>query len=189
MVRGGLIVVKTRITYVLSFVLVLFTISSSMGGEKMELSSSAFNDGGKIPIKYAMRGAGGENISLPLAWKNAPEGTKSFALSMIDHHPVANNWVHWLVIDIPPDASSLQEGASGKEMPQGSMELRNSFGAIGYGGPQPPPGTGDHPYVVTLYALNVDKLDLDRSTDLSRFRNSLKGKVLGEAVLTGYYGR
>jgi len=155
----------------------------------MEISSSAFKDGEKIPIPYVMPGAGGKNISVPLSWKNAPPGTKSFALSMVDPHPVAQNWVHWLVINIPAQVTFLEEGASRKKMPPGSMELKNSFGDIGYGGPQPPKGTGDHPYVFTLYALNVEKLDLGANTSLSAFKKALEGKILGSATITGKYGR
>jgi Raf kinase inhibitor-like YbhB/YbcL family protein len=155
----------------------------------MEISSAAFKDGDKIPIQYVMPGAGGRNISVPLAWKNVPSGTKSFALSMVDPHPVAQNWVHWLAINIPPNVTSLGEGASGKKMPGGSIELKNSFGDVGYGGPQPPKGTGDHPYVFTLYALSVEKLDLGTNTSLSVFKKALEGKMLGSATITGKYGR
>src|SRR5512139_2272561 len=98
----------------------------------MEITSTAFKDGEKIPIQYVMPGAGGKNISVPLSWKNIPPGTKSFALSMVDPHPVAQNWVHWLVINIPASATSLEEGASGKKMPRESIELKNSFGEMGY---------------------------------------------------------
>ena len=159
------------------------------GGSDMEISSSAFKDGEKIPVQYVMPGAGGKNISVPLSWKNPPSGTRSFALSMVDPHPVAQNWVHWLVINIPAQVTFLEEGASGKKMPQGSMELKNSFGDMGYGGPQPPKGTGDHPYVFTLHALKVEKLDLGANTPLSAFKKALEGKVLGSATLTGKYGR
>jgi Raf kinase inhibitor-like YbhB/YbcL family protein len=159
------------------------------GGAAMEIISSAFKDGGKIPIQYVMPGAGGKNVSLPLSWKNIPPGTKSFALSIVDIHPVAQNWVHWLVINIPKEVTSLEEGASRKRMPQGSVELRNSFGDVGYGGPQPPRGTGDHSYVVTLYALNVEKLDLKTDTSLSAFKKAIEGKVIASASITGKYGR
>jgi Raf kinase inhibitor-like YbhB/YbcL family protein len=160
-----------------------------LGGDTMEISSAAFKDGEKIPSQYVMPGAGGKNISIPLAWKNVPSGTKSFALSIVDPHPVAQNWVHWLVIDLPANASSIDEGASRKKMPSGSVELKNSFGDIGYGGPQPPKGTGDHPYVVTVYALNVDKLGLGADTSLSAFKKAIEGKVIGTASITGKYGR
>jgi hypothetical protein len=136
-----------------------------------------------------MPGAGGENVSIPLSWSGAPEGTKSFALSIVDPHPVANNWVHWLVVNIPQDVTSLEEGASGEGMPSGAKELKNSFGKPGYGGPQPPQGTGEHPYVVTVYALNVDKLDLDEDTTLGELQKALEGKVLASATVTGMYER
>ncbi|MFZ5452790.1 MAG: YbhB/YbcL family Raf kinase inhibitor-like protein [Thermodesulfobacteriota bacterium] len=169
--------------------LISSTIISSYGDPAMKLSSTAFTDGGKIPVPYVMPGAGGQNTSVPLAWAVAPPGAQSFALSMVDPHPVARNWVHWLVINIPADVRSLAAGASGKKMPPGAVELHNSFGAPGYGGPQPPPGTGDHPYVVTIYALNAPKLDLGPKTTLAAFQQALEGKVLASVSLTGYFGR
>jgi Raf kinase inhibitor-like YbhB/YbcL family protein len=169
--------------------IILFTFQqvNVLGGNNMEISSAAFKDGEKI--QYVMPGAGGRNISAPLSWKNIPSGTKSFALSMVDPHPVAQNWVHWLVINIPANVASLEEGASRKKMPRESVELKNSFGDIGYGGPQPPRGTGDHPYVFTLYALGVERLDLGANTSLSAFKKALEGKILGSATITGKYGR
>lgn len=155
----------------------------------MEISSLSFKEGEKIPVQHVMPGAGGKNISVSLTWKNIPSGTKSFALSMVDPHPVAQNWVHWLVINIPANIVSIEEGASRRKMPSGSVELRNSFGDIGYGGPQPPKGSGDHPYVFTLYALNVEKLDLTANTPLPVFKKALEGKILGSTTLTGKYGR
>ena len=177
---------KVSFFFVLSFLVFNYDV---FGGGAMEISSPAFKDGGKIPIQYVMPGAGGKNISIPLSWKNIPSGTKSFALSIVDIHPVAQNWVHWLVINIPTNITSLEEGASRKKMPPGSIELRNSFGDIGYGGPQPPKGTGDHSYVVTIYALNVEKLDLKQDASLFAFKKAIEGKVIGSASVTGKYGR
>jgi Raf kinase inhibitor-like YbhB/YbcL family protein len=177
----------------LLFLMMVFILLLSqnivLGGEAMEILSSAFKDGEKIPLQYVMPGAGGKNISIPLAWKNVPAGVKSFCLTIVDPHPVAQNWVHWMVIDIPAQTISLEEGASKKKMPKGSMELKNSWGDVGYGGPQPPKGTGDHPYVVTLYALNVEKLDLNVNTSLSAFKKAIEGKVIGSASITGKFGR
>lgn len=180
---------RTLLFLITSVLLITSTIIPSYGDPAMKLSSTAFTDGGKIPVPNVMPGAGGQNTSLPLAWADAPADAKSFALSMVDPHPVARNWVHWLVVNIPGDVHSLAEGASGKKMPSGAVELNNSFGAPGYGGPQPPPGTGDHPYVVTIYALNVPKLNLGPKTSLAAFQQALEGKVLASASLTGYFGR
>jgi Raf kinase inhibitor-like YbhB/YbcL family protein len=170
----------------LSFLILSVHIS---GGQAMQLSSSAFTGGGKIPQTYVMPGAGGKNQSLPLAWSGAPAGTKSFVLTIIDPHPVAHNWVHWLVMDIPGDANALAEGASGKKMPAGAKELKNSWGELNYGGPQPPKGSGDHPYVVTLYALSVPQLDLKPTAGWADLKKAMEGKILGTATITGYYGR
>jgi Raf kinase inhibitor-like YbhB/YbcL family protein len=166
-----------------------FTAVCGSGGQSMQLTSSAFTDGGKIPSKYVMPGAGGQNLSVPLSWSGVPAGVQSFALAMVDPHPVARNWVHWLVVDIPKDAASLSEGASGKGMPKGAVELKNSFGDLGYGGPQPPRGSGDHPYVFTLYALSVPKVEISKGAGLAAFQQALAGKTLATATLTGYFGR
>ena len=175
-----------------SFVVIghLYLASNNvLGGGTMEILSSAFKDGGKIPIQYVMVAAGGKNLSLPLTWKNVPPGTQSFALSIVDPHPVAQNWMHWLVINIPPSTTSLGEGVSRKKMPSGAVELKNSFGEIGYGGPQPPKGSGEHPYVITLYALNTPKLDVRASATLIEFKKALEGKVIQSASITGKYER
>ncbi len=172
-------------------ILVLFTGESVLHAKDvtMILFSPAFSDGKRIPVVYTRPAVGGNNISPPLSWSDVPEGTKSFALAVIDPHPVARNWVHWIVVDISPEVEGLSEGASGKIMPKNSRELINSFGKPGYGGPQPPSGTGDHPYVFTLYALDVVSLDLPKDTNLSQFLEVLQKHILAESSLTGYFGR
>jgi Raf kinase inhibitor-like YbhB/YbcL family protein len=155
----------------------------------MQITTSAFPEGGKIPLAYVMPGAGGQNVSVPLSWSGVPAGTQSFALAMVDPHPIARNWVHWLVVDLPKDSTAIPEASSGRKMPPGAQELNNSFGAAGYGGPQPPRGSGDHPYVFTLYALNVPHVEIGKSAGLAAFKQALEGKVLATATLTGYFGR
>ncbi len=161
------------------------------GGEPFALASSAFADGKTIPTKYANVGvSGGKNISPPLTWTLPPAGTKSFALACIDRHPIARNWVHWLVLNIPKTATSLAEGASRtKNLPTGSKELNNSFGSLGWGGPQPPPGSGSHKYEFIVYALNVDRLDVEASAYLAGFNRAIEGKVIASAKLVGVYER
>jgi phosphatidylethanolamine-binding protein (PEBP) family uncharacterized protein len=72
--------------------------------DMMVLRSSAFEDTQTMPSTYAKAG---QNVSPPLSWENAPQGTKSFALAVVDRHPVARNFVHWLVIDMSAYAASL----------------------------------------------------------------------------------
>jgi hypothetical protein len=65
-----------RISWLL-LLIILFTFQqvTISGGDNMEISSTAFKDGDKIPIQYVMPGAGGKNVSVPLAWKNAEMGS------------------------------------------------------------------------------------------------------------------
>lgn len=144
------------------------------------LSSTAFTDGGFIGEKYAYkmgRQCSGENYSPPLAWKDAPAGTQSLLLTVID--PDGGNWVHWLLVNIPADLTSLSEEIGG---PAVGVSGRNDFGGLGYGGPCPPSGT--HHYVFTLYALDTI-LEIKPGLALKAVSSLFKDHVLGKAVLTG----
>ena len=74
-------------------------------------------------------------------------------------------------------------------LPKGSKELANSYDELGYGGPAPPKGSGVHPYVATLYALNVESVNLGKDTTLGEFQRGIDGKVIAEASMTGKYER
>jgi Raf kinase inhibitor-like YbhB/YbcL family protein len=142
----------------------------------MVLRSPAFADKETIPAKYAKSG---ENVSPPLSWEGPPKGTKSLALAIVDRHPVARNYVHWLVSDIDPGVSSLAEGASGGQMPDGSRELKP------YTGPNPP--SGSHDYEFILYALKTEKLDLPKKVNLDLFTEAVEQNSLGSVSLVGVY--
>lgn len=154
------------------------------------LSSSAFEDGGRIPLAYVGSRGGGQDRSIPLAWSGAPTGTASFAVTIVDHAPVARMWVHWAVVDIAPTATALAEGASGTSaMPTGARELDSTYGTPRYGGPNPPAGSGDHPYVVTVYALTVPRLDVAANATLDDLGRAMSGRILAQASVTGVYSR
>ena len=154
------------------------------------ISSPAFESGGLIPAEHATTSVpGGANVSIPYEWRNPPPGTASYALVLVDRAPVAHDWVHWIVYDIPESLASLPAGASSSGLPNGAKELTNTFGRPAYGGPQPPPGTGKHPYQATLYALDVPTLPLGRSAGLAELEAAMKGHVLGTATVTGNFGR
>ena len=142
----------------------------------MKLTSSAFDEGAEIPQRHGKKV---DNISPALAWTDVPAGARSFALSVIDRHPVARSYVHWLVVDLGPDVTSLVENAAAGRMPNGSREVKP------YAGPFPPSGT--HEYVFTLYALGVDHLDLPMGASLEAFVGAATTAALDEAVLVGRF--
>lgn len=158
--------------------------------EAFSLKSSSFKNGENIPTKYAYsRVKGGKNRSVSLKWTKPPKGTQSLAILMYDKHKIARDWVHWLVINIPPTVQSIPEGASKRAMPKGSVELDNSFGKEGYGGPAPPRRTGKHAYVFIIYALNVKSLNLHGKVSKSQFQKKIQGKVIKKNSIVGYYER
>lgn len=156
----------------------------------LTLRCTDFADKGRIPLRHTGgRVAGAENESIGYEWEGAPAATRSFALALVDIAPVADNFVHWLVVDIPSAVTSIPRGASRTaNMPSGSRELESTYRTTGYGGPNPPRRTGDHPYVARLYALDVEALPLSESTSLEDFLRAIEGHVLESADCTGYFG-
>jgi Raf kinase inhibitor-like YbhB/YbcL family protein len=155
----------------------------------ISLSSRSYGNNETIPPKFAgRRVVGGHNVSPELSWTEPPVTTKSFALTIVDPHPVANNWVHWMVINIPFRERRIVEGASRtNSLPAGAKELMNTSNELGYNGPGPPKGSGAHPYVLTLYALNVPAIDLPVKSNLRQFLAAIEGKVIDEGKWTGMF--
>jgi phosphatidylethanolamine-binding protein (PEBP) family uncharacterized protein len=74
-------------------------------------------------------------------------------------------------------------------MPMGCKELINNFGTKGYGGPQPPAGTGKHVYVVKVFALNTEMINLQGEVSYQAFMSAIDGKVIGQGEITGWLGK
>lgn len=198
---------KKMITWcaLLSLIVGTFVVSPAVfaAGKKKKkiiVTSTAFKNGGDIANKYAYNGfdiPGAENLSIPLHWKTMTKKTvsktKSFAVTIIDHHPIAQNFVHLLAYNIPAGERALEEGALSGDMakaPLGTLVGRTTAGDAGYMGPYPPPNEGKHVYDITVYALNVEKLELEALSQISEadFKKLLKGKIVAKGKLKGKFG-
>jgi Raf kinase inhibitor-like YbhB/YbcL family protein len=158
-----------------------------------KLTSNDIKNGTFAPaqILNAM-GCTGSNVSPELAWSGAPQGTKSFVLSIYDPDaPTGSGWWHWVVINIPASATGLPNGASktAAKLPKGAVETRTDLGTPGYGGPCPPAGDKPHRYVFTLFALKLDKLDLTADSSAAMVGFMANANSLGKATFTATYGR
>jgi Raf kinase inhibitor-like YbhB/YbcL family protein len=146
-----------------------------VGQQQFTLSSTAFRNNGAIPLKYT-RAEGGQDVSPPLQW------------SCIDLD--AQNFVHWVVYDIPANLSGLPENVPKQPQPQVNgaqvKQGQNDFGGVGYGGPEPPQGE-THRYRFTVYALSVDTLNLPAGATLQQVTQAMQGKILATATLTGTF--
>jgi Raf kinase inhibitor-like YbhB/YbcL family protein len=154
----------------------------------LTLTSTAFEHGAGIPPEYTCDGA---DRSPPLQWSGAPPGTRAFALIVDDPDapdPSAPKmtWVHWVLYDLPPDASALPDGVPAGALPAGTREGTNNWKRTGYGGPCPP--IGRHRYFHKLFALDAPLGDLHRPT-ADRLTAAMEGHVLARAELMGTYQR
>ena len=150
------------------------------------LTSSAFVHNGGIPRRYTCQG---EDISVPLAWTNAPAGAKSLVLIVDDPDapdPTAPRmtWVHWVLYNIPPSANGIKEAAKTAELPPGTQEGLNDWKRTGYGGPCPP--IGRHRYFHKLYALDTVLPDLD-TPNKAALEQAMRRHILAHAELIGTY--
>lgn len=148
----------------------------------MEISSAAFEDGSAIPRKYACNG---DNVSPPLSWSEAPEGTQSFALITDDPDAPMGTYVHWVLYDLPADAAALQEDIpTEKNLPNGARQGLNSTKTIGYTGPCPPSGT--HRYYFKLYALDIT-ISAGPGLTKEQLLEKMEDHILAQAQVMGIY--
>lgn len=146
----------------------------------LTITSTAFAQGQPIPAKYT---CDGRDISPPLHWSDVPAGTQSFALIMDDPDAPAGTWVHWVLFNLPANLYDLPEKAT---PPQGSLEGKNSWGRLGYGGPCPP--RGSHRYFFKLYTLDTI-LNVASGASKEQLLKAMDGHTLAQAELMGTYSR
>src|SRR5689334_25355589 len=146
-----------------------------------KLTSTELSPGATIAAAQVFNGFGcqGGNVSPALAWSGAPADTKSFALMVHDPDaPTGSGWWHWVVYNIPADTKEIPEGG-----PVPGTEGNTDFGKPGWGGPCPPPGSGNHHYNFTLFALKTDKLDIPKDATAAFVGFNVHGAMLGKAKL------
>lgn len=159
------------------------------------VTSTDMKPGGRISLAQVLNvmGCTGENKSPQLSWHGAPAATKSYAVTLYDPDaPTGSGWWHWVIYNIPANVTSLATGAgdpSGGQAPQGSTQGNTDFGSPGYGGPCPPAGDKPHRYIVTVYALNTDKIDVPATATAAYVGFNLHAHTLAKATLTARYGR
>lgn len=154
----------------------------------LTLTSSAFRHNGDIPRHYT---CDGDDSSPPLSWSGVPAGAKSLVLIVDDPDapdPKAPKmtWVHWVLYNIPPTATTLAEAVASRNLPQGTLEGVNDWKRTGYGGPCPP--VGRHRYFHKLYALDAVLPDLHHPGK-AKLENAMRGHILMQTELVGTYQR
>lgn len=137
---------------------------------------------------YDQNGCTGANKVPRLSWSGAPAKARSFAVVVSDIDAYPSTFYHWIRIDIPAGVTQLPPADPNAPAP--GLDTRNSFGNLGYAGPCPPKREAPHEYVFTVYALDVARLaKIGPNSKPSAVLSAMQGHIVGQAQLTGRYGR
>lgn len=143
------------------------------------VSSTAFTDDQPIPARFTCDGAGD---TPPLAWDGIPKEAAALALVVDDPDAPNGTFVHWVVLDLPPETTQLDGGT----LPSGAVQAKNSAGKPSYYGPCPPSGT--HHYRFTVYALS-QPTGLSDGADTGKALAAVESKATAQGRLVGTYER
>lgn len=165
----------------------IFIIDNYLSGESMnfKIESTSFVHNGEIPSKYT---CDGENILPELHWSNAPKETKSFAIIVDDPDaPKAKPFVHMVLFNIPSTVTNLPEGTSQGEFTFGKNDFNEPDLIHKFGGPCPPSGT--HRYFFKIYALDIEKINLNQNATKNDILKAINGHILAHTEMIGLYKR
>ncbi len=169
---------------------------ANLANAKMSISSPDFKDGEMIKEANVYKGFGcnGKNISPQIIINDIPKDAKSLALTVYDPDaPTGSGWWHWIVYNIPSTTKTIFSGdkkiAPWASFGKDAVFGRNDYGTNDYGGPCPPIGHGNHHYVLTIYALNVEKLTLPKDASAALIGYNLNANTVEKASITAIYQR
>ena len=147
-------------------------------GHDLSLASKAFANDGVIPPEFTQSDPHPE--SPPLAWTKVPEKTVSFALILHDPDSVAaKDILHWMAFNIPGTARELPQGIRrAARLSDGTIQIKNRGGLVGYMAPGAPAGGPYHHYTFELFAL-ASKLNLGPDATRDEILKAMQGHILG----------
>lgn len=171
------------------FITILFLFVSNESFARMRLKSADIKSGRSIDLKHVFNDFGciGENKSPNLLISNVPKEAQSLAITVYDPDaPTGSGWWHWIAYNIDVNTKEIATGA--KEISENTVFGRNDYGTYNYGGPCPPVKSR-HRYIFTLYALDVDKIDLPKDASGAMIGFYLNKHKIKTDSLTALYSR
>ena len=132
-----------------------------------------------IPVEFT---CDGQSASPPIQWKDAPAGTKAFAMSLWHTAPDQEK-SYWLVYNIPADVDHLDKN----DKKTGTVGLNDKKRAA-YD-PMCSKGPGLKKYHITVYALSSEVKLAKGSDTRANLLKAMKDISLGETTLEFQYER
>ena len=156
-----------------------------------QVTSTDVKDGQSLALAQlsAITGINGaQDLSPQLSWSGAPQGTKSYAVTVYDPDaPTGSGFWHWAVTNIPAIVTELPTGAgddTGSGLPKGAIQLPNDARLARYIGAAPPAGQGAHRCFIVIHALDVDDIGVPADATPAFLGFNMAGHILGRAILT-----
>ena len=78
-------------------------------------------------------------------------------------------------------------GSPGGHLPHSAIQGRTDYGQPGFGGAAPPPGHGPHRYIFTVFAVDVERLEVTADDSGAMFGFNLHFHTLAKASITATY--
>lgn len=141
----------------------------------LRIESPEFSHLDEMPDRFTCRG-GGHSPTLEIS--DVPAEAKSLALIVDDPDAPRGVFVHWVVFNMDPTTTDIDEDAVPPDAEQGAT----SVGRAGYAPPCPPSGT--HRYFFRLYALD-ELLDLPGLVMVDQLIKEIREHVVEETDLVG----
>lgn len=183
---------------IIEIFLFVFFITSYTYGEGFTLESDDISGQLTKAQVYKGYGCNGGNTSPALRWRNTPQGTKSFVVTVYNPDaPTGSGWWHWVIFNIPAHVTQLKRDAENldkKLTPAGSIQSVTDWGHPGFGGACPPKGEY-HSHVFNVYALDIKKAGMDPNNMLdAKSTPAMLGcliadHIIAKASLVAYYQR
>lgn len=149
--------------------------------ERIEVTSTAFNDMELIPIEYTGNGI---DISPGFTLINLSDQAISIAIIMDDLDiPISSNYTHWVIWNIPAQVN-IPEGISHGETSYAGATQGIAYGNHRYRGPKPP--FGSHRYQFHIFVLD-SMLELDSSATKKELLEAMEGHIIQYGTITGWY--
>jgi Raf kinase inhibitor-like YbhB/YbcL family protein len=171
--------------------MILIGGGGAFAADAFTLTSTTFKDGAIMPKKVANANPTnpncvGENVSPQFSWSGAPDGTKSFAMTMVDPEGRGGTGVyHWLAYGIPTDVTSFAEGEVSR-LSDKYVGGRSTQGVATYTGPCTPPGSPHH-YTFVIIATDIDAEELPPGLAMTELWARLTGHTKGAAGMVGLF--
>ena len=172
--------------------LLSISLATPVFAGSLTLSSNDITQGEFMAKAQEFNGFGcsGGDLSPHLQWENAPQGTKSFAITAYDPDAPTGRLVALANCEYTCECKRIRKrDTTINNAPTGSTQINNDYGSRGFGGACPPVDHGVHHYRFTIHALSVEKLELPEDASGALAGYMINAHTIESSTIESLYKR